>query len=103
MRKPALHAALSMTLLLMGAANLFTLSVDNDGDEATPPLKVEMSFVASSKKGIQSQAARERARNHSQAAPICEPPKHELASVVVTEPSLTIDAASPQLVTPLRT
>jgi hypothetical protein len=102
-RKPVLHAALSMVLLLMGAANLFTLSIDDDGDEATPPIKVELNFVASNRKGIQTQAARERARHQGQAEPVRELGNHAKINIVIAGPSLTSDNASPQLVTPLRT
>lgn len=95
--------ALSVLLLLLGAANLFTLSIDDDGDEATPPIQVEMNFVASSKKVAVAQAARERARHHSHAAPVQQQHKHDDLNVVAYEPSRTADSASPQQVTPLRT
>ena len=101
-RKSVLHA-LSVFLLLLGAANLFTLSIDDDDDEATPPIQVEMNFVASSKKAIVIQAARERARHHSHAAPVQLQYQHEDLNVVAYAPSLTANSASPQQVTPLRT
>lgn len=46
---------LSLALLLLGGVNLFSVSVDNDGDDDTPPITVEFSFLGSSKKAIQTE------------------------------------------------
>jgi len=46
---------LSLALLLLGGVNLFSVSVDNDGDDDTPPITVEFSFLGSAKKAIQAE------------------------------------------------
>ncbi len=53
--KPFRLGILAMMLLLAGAANLFTVSVDNDGDEDTPPITVEMSFIVTAGRGVNAQ------------------------------------------------
>jgi hypothetical protein len=99
-RKPVLHAALSLLLLLMGAANLFTVSVDDDGDDDTPPIKLEMNFVASSKK---VHVDRENSQQHKHSAPVCHQTTNQGTNDVTHGPSLATNSASPQQVTPLRT
>lgn len=54
-QKSVMSAVLSLALLLLGGVNLFSVSVDNDGDDDTPPITVEFSFLASSKKAIQTE------------------------------------------------
>lgn len=54
-QKSVMSAVLSLALLLLGGVNLFSVSVDNDGDDDTPPITVEFSFLASSKKAIQAE------------------------------------------------
>jgi hypothetical protein len=54
-QKSVLSAMLSLALLILGGVNLFSVSVDNDGDDDTPPITVEFSFLGSSKRAIQSE------------------------------------------------
>jgi len=45
-RKLARGIVLALILVLTGSANLLCLSVDNDDDEDTAPVSIELSFIA---------------------------------------------------------
>jgi len=99
-QKSVLSAALGLALLLLGGANLFSVSVDNDGDDETPPITVEFNFIASSKKTIQVE--KDEVIRHTTEYARSEELQHRSSSLdgqVVTG-SISV---SPQLVVPLRT
>jgi hypothetical protein len=99
-QKSVLSAALGLTLLLLGGVNLFSVSVDNDGDDETPPITVEFNFIGSSKKAIQVE--KDETVRHKTENARSEALQHRSSSLdgqVVTG-SISI---SPELVVPLRT
>lgn len=93
-------ALLGLMLLVTGAAPLFTVSIDNDDDEDTPPITVEFT-LAPSRKSVQISAF-----ESSRRAPAGQ---RELFSKAALSshhhPTLQPghDPGSPQLVVPLRT
>jgi hypothetical protein len=99
-QKSVLSAALGLALLLLGGANLFSVSVDNDGDDETPPITVEFNFIASSKKAIQ--AEKEEAVRHKTENARSEALRHRSASLDGKSVTGSI-SISPQVVVPLRT
>ena len=98
--KSVLSAALSLILLMFGGANLFSVSVDNDGDDETPPITVEFNFMASSKKTIQVE--KDEAVRHKTEYARSEALQHQSSSLDGQSVTGSI-SISPQLVVPLRT
>jgi hypothetical protein len=93
-------ALLGLMILLAGVAPLLTIAVDNDDDDDTPPITVEMNLAAPSRKATQSPAA-EIAQQFT-AVGKGEPfSKAALASQ--HHPMIQPVTGSPQLVVPLRT
>lgn len=100
-QKSVLSAVLSLALLLLGGVNLFSVSVDNDDDEDTPPITVEFSFIASVKKAIQSEKDETLHRKIDSAR--SEQSQHHSAALDGQAISGLLLKTSPQLVVPLRT
>jgi hypothetical protein len=98
--KSVLSAGLSLVLLILGGANLFSVSVDNDGDDETPPITVEFNFIASSKKSIQTE--KEEALRRRTEFARSEASQHHSASLDGQSISGSV-TVSPQSVVPLRT
>jgi hypothetical protein len=90
-----------LMLLVTGAAPLFVVSVDNDNDDDTPPITVELSLVAPSRKTVQMPAAAEdrqvTATGHRESFSKAVLASHHHPA------TLELDQSSPQLVVPLRT
>jgi hypothetical protein len=99
-QKSVLSAALSLILLILGGVNLFSVSVDNDGDDETPPITIEFNFIASSKKTIQTE--KEEALRRRTEYSRSEASQHRAGTLdgQSVSGSLTV---SPQSVVPLRT
>lgn len=99
--KKSVHGALvGLMLLLTGAAPLFTVAVDNDNDDETPPITVEFNLDAPSRKAFHMHVS--EASLPSTAAEQVE----SLSTASFTmqhEPTLELETSSPQLVVPLRT
>lgn len=93
---------LALTLMLAGAANLFTVSVDNDGDEETPPITIQLSFVGSPRKTVHLHKADvSRQTIAIDATIVSQPPAlFESWHTSFTAPE---GAGSPEFVVPLRT
>jgi hypothetical protein len=90
---------LGLMLLLAGAANLVSISYDNDNDEDTPPVTVELNLAAPVKKDIQLHGANSRsAIFHLQDAQ----PATGLVAGLAFESAPPISAGPPQLAVPLR-
>jgi len=89
-----------LMLLVTGAAPLFVVSVDNDNDDETPPITVELNLVAPSNKTVQpaaSEASRQMtATGHRESFSKALLSSHH-------HPTIELDTSSPQLVVPLRT
>lgn len=86
--------------LLAGTANLVCVSYDTDNDEDTPPITVELSIVAPSKKDVQvaaPQAPTQTFRLRDE-----KPLVHEAASKDLLMTTL-LDQKTPELQVPLRT
>lgn len=98
--KSVLSAALGLVLLLLGGVNLFSVSVDNDGDDETPPITIEFNFIASSKKVIQTE--KDEALRHKTEFARSQASQHRAGSLDGQSISGSV-TASPQLVVPLRT
>jgi hypothetical protein len=93
-------AVLGLMFLLAGTANLLCVSYDTDNDEDTPPITVELSIVAPSKKDVQVAAPQARTqtfRLHDE-----KPLVYEAASASPAIPTL-LDQKAPELQVPLRT
>ncbi len=99
-QKSVLSAALSLILLILGGVNLFSVSVDNDGDDETPPITIEFNFIASSKKTIQTE--KEEALRRKTEYSRSEASQHRAAALDGQSVSGSI-TVSPQSVVPLRT
>lgn len=93
-------AVLGLMFLLAGTANLVCVSYDTDNDEDTPPITVELSIVAPSKKDVQ--VAAPQARTQSFRLRDEKPLVHEVASATLATPAL-LDQKTPELQVPLRT
>jgi hypothetical protein len=98
--KSVLSAALSLILLIFGGANLFSVSVDNDGDDETPPITIEFNFIASSKKTIQTEKEEALRRRTELAHSVAS--QHRASSRDGQSVSGAV-SVSPQTVVPLRT
>lgn len=99
--KSVLHALLGLALLLTGATNLFTVSVDNDGDDATPPISVELSVDAPTHKTVQVAKA-DTQHHHSNHATATQPETSGFSGSEY-QPAFGPEMSSPQLLVPLRT
>ena len=93
-------AVLGLMFLLAGTANLVCVTYDTDNDEDTPPITVELSIVAPSKKDVQ--VARPQVRTQSFRLRDEKPLVHEAASLALSTPAL-LDQKTPELQVPLRT
>src|SRR6185437_12970487 len=97
--KSLMHLALALALLLMGSVNCFSLSIDDDDDDATPPITVELNFVASARKCTVPASKDDRRHHHAASSATSDdqkigPAKHH-------DVELPTIAASPQIVVPL--
>jgi len=100
MHKTFRGLVLGLMLLLTGAAPLFTVSVDSDDDDDTPPITVEMNLVAPSKKSVQALA------DHASRQVSTTGHRETFRKSVFSshfQPTLNVETGSPQLVVPLRT
>ena len=93
-------AVLGLMFLLAGTANLVCVSYDTDNDEDTPPITVELSVVAPSKKDVQ--VAAPQARTQTFRLRDEKPLVYEAASAALATPAL-LDQKAPELQVPLRT
>lgn len=99
-QRSVLSAILGLVLLVLGGVNLFSVSVDNDDDDDTPPITVEFSFIGSAKKAIQTeksesiQSKTDSARSEQLQHHAASRDGQAIAGFLKT---------SPQLVVPLRT
>ena len=53
-QKSLLHALLGMVLLFVGVATSFSIAVDDDGDDSTPPVVVQLNVDAQKKVFIEA-------------------------------------------------
>ena len=102
MHKTFRGAVLGLMLLLTGTAPLFTVSIDADDDDDTPPITIEMNLVAPASRSVQAQA------DHAATVRQVSTTGHRemfRKSVFSShyQPTLNVEAGSPQLVIPLRT
>ena len=79
---------------------MFTLSIDGDDDDDTPPVTVEMNLVAPAAKSMHAQADHE-VRQVSSTGHRETFRKSAFSSHY--QPTLNVETGSPQLVIPLRT
>ena len=86
--------------LLAGTANLVCVSYDTDNDEDTPPITVELSIVAPSKKDVQ--VAAPQARTQTFRLRDEKPLVPKATPLAVATPTL-LDQKTPELQVPLRT
>ena len=93
-------AILGVMILLTGIAPLLTVSVDNDDDDETPPITVELNLAAPTRKTIQVSAA-EVSRQVT--ATGSREPFAKAALRSPHHPNTELAMVSPQLVVPLRT
>ena len=100
LHKSLRFAVLGLMFLLAGTANLVCVSYDTDNDEDTPPITVELSIVAPSKKDVQ--VATPQAPTQSFRLRDEKPLVHEAASATLAAPTL-LDQKTPELQVPLRT
>ena len=91
---------LGLMLLLTGAAPLFTVAVDNDDDDETPPITVEINLVAPTRKTVHMSTA-EASRQFT--ATGHREPFRKAALSSHHQPMLEPESGLPQLVVPLRT
>jgi hypothetical protein len=99
--KKSVHGALvGLMLLLTGAAPLFTVAVDNDNDDETPPITVELNLDAPSRKVFHM---------HTSEASLPSTATEQVESLSMAsftlqyQPTLELETGLPQLVVPLRT
>ncbi|HET9839775.1 MAG TPA: hypothetical protein VFR84_16225 [Candidatus Angelobacter sp.] len=98
--KALYRAVLGMMLVITAAAPLFTLSIDADDDDDTPPVTVEMNLVAPAQKSVQTQA--DQAVRQVSSTGHREIFRKSIFSSH-HQPTLNVESGSPQLVVPLRT
>jgi hypothetical protein len=98
-QKTLLHAFLGMVLLLVGGANLFTVAVDDDGDEDTPPVVVQLNLVANRRTSVVSRDHVQRRVNERKCA---ESTEHMVTSLD-RQPVIGPGNGSSELIVPLRT
>jgi hypothetical protein len=99
-RKSLVSAILGFALVLIGTASLFTVLVDNDGDDDTPPITIELSLVAPVKKAVQITKAE---AHQSPVFGNSTQQSRRMASNFQEEPTSGAGMGSPQLLVPLRT
>lgn len=99
-RKSLVSAILGFALVLIGTASLFTILVDNDGDDDTPPITVELNLVAPVKKAVQVTKAE---AHQSPVFGNSTQQSRRLASNFEEAQASGAGKGSPQLVVPLRT
>jgi hypothetical protein len=86
-------------LLLAGAANFVSISYDNDNDEDTPPVTVELSLAAPVRKDVQLPKSHPiSAIFHLQDSQ----PATGLVAALTFESASQLNAGPPQLAVPLR-
>jgi hypothetical protein len=100
MHKTFRRAILGMMLLLTASAPLFTMSIDADDDDDTPPITVELNLVAPAQRSVESQS--EHAVRQVSSTGHREVFRNSVFSSHY-QPTLNAEAGSPQLVVPLRT
>lgn len=100
--KPSRLGLLAITLMLVGAANLFTLSVDTDDDDDTPPITVELNFIAPARKSAHVHQT-EPVRHLKVSDARLGSPKAGLSTIRHISLSHLPKPDSPQFVIPLRT
>jgi hypothetical protein len=99
-RKSLVSAMLGFALVLIGTASLFTILVDNDGDDDTPPITVELNLVAPAKKAVQMTKAE---THQSPVLGNSTQQSRRLTSNFQEEPASGPGKGSPELLVPLRT
>ena len=92
---------LGTMVLLAGAANLVCISYDDDGDEDTPPVTIELNVVAPTRRAVHS-PLKHSARIHLRCFSTQERPAPKLVAAIGQEPCAKIDPGSPQFAVPLR-
>jgi hypothetical protein len=93
-------AIVALMLLLTGATPLFTLSIDADDDDDTPPITVEMNLVAPARKSVQASVEQASVQVSSTGH---RETFHTSLFSSHHQPTLNPGMGSPQLVVPLRT
>jgi hypothetical protein len=99
-KKSVRGALVGLMLLLTGAAPLFTVAVDNDNDDETPPITVEFNLDAPSRKAFHMHVS--EASLPSTATEQVES-LSTASSTSQYQPTLELETSLPQLVVPLRT
>ena len=97
-QKSILNTVLGLALMFAGGANLFTISVDDD-DEDTPPIVVEMNFVAEKKTVV---AAKEQTE-HRITECACSQTSEHMVATLDSQTATGPGKGSPELLIPLRT
>jgi hypothetical protein len=89
-----------MMLVITAAVPLFTLSIDADDDDDTPPVTVELNLVAPAQKSVQTQADQAvrqvSSTGHREIFRRSAFSSHH-------QPTLNLESGPPQWVAPLRT
>jgi hypothetical protein len=98
-QKSVLNAILGLALLFAGGANSFTVSVDADGDEDTPPIVVELSLDNHKKTPVELKADPQ----HRQAECTCTESSQHMMKSLDRQPVPGPGKGSPELLVPLRT
>lgn len=98
-QKSFLNAILGLALLFAGGANFFTVSVDADDDEDTPPIVVELSLDTHKK--IPSVVKADP--QHRQTECTCTESSQHMMKSLDCQPVPGPGKGSPELLVPLRT
>jgi hypothetical protein len=92
---------LGTMVLLAGAANLVCISYDNDGDEDTPSVTIELNVVAPTRRAVHS-PLKHSGRVHLRSFSATEQSTPRLMAAIDRESKIQADPGSPQFAVPLR-
>lgn len=97
-RKFAHSILIGAILLLAAGTNPTSLSIDNDGDDATPPITVELNFALPCNKAIHLHKV-----SYVTSAVVAVFEAHQPIAGLIHYSTHMPDAMSPPLIVPLRT